>query len=86
MKKIILDKKSNIGSNRSFGIIFSIIFLLISLWPILYNESIRTWSLLVSIIFLVLGILNSKILTPVNYSWYKFGIFLGNFIACIINS
>ena len=79
-----MNRKSNIGSNRSFGIIFSIIFLIVSLWPILDKENIRIWSLLLSIIFLVLGILNSKILTPLNYSWYKFGIFLGKIISPIV--
>lgn len=79
-----MNRKSNIGSNRSFGIIFSIIFLIVSLWPILDKENIRIWSLLLSIIFLVLGILNSKILTPLNYSWYKFGIFLGKVVSPIV--
>ena len=79
-----MNRKSNIGSNRSFGIIFSIIFLLVSLWPILDNENIRVWSLLLSFIFLVLGILNSKILTPFNNFWYKFGIFLGKVVSPIV--
>ena len=84
MKEKILNKKKKIRSNRSFGIIFSIIFLLISLWPILNNENIRVWSLLLSLIFLVLGILNSKILTPLNNFWYKFGIFLGKIVSPIV--
>tara|TARA_B110000003_G_C16581068_1_gene508120 strand:+ start:999 stop:1385 length:387 start_codon:yes stop_codon:yes gene_type:complete len=79
-----LNRKSNIGSNRSFGIIFSIIFLIVSLWPILDKENIRIWSLLLSIVFLVLGTLNSKILTPLNNSWYKLGIFLGKVISPIV--
>ena len=79
-----MNRKSNIGSNRSFGIIFSIIFLIVSLWPILDKENIRIWSLLLSIVFLVLGTLNSKILTPLNNSWYKLGIFLGKVISPIV--
>tara|TARA_X000001036_G_C20117065_1_gene577731 strand:+ start:173 stop:559 length:387 start_codon:yes stop_codon:yes gene_type:complete len=79
-----LNRKNNIGNNRSFGIIFSIIFLLVSLWPILDNENVRVWSLLLSLIFLVLGILNSKILTPLNNFWYKFGIFLGKVVSPIV--
>ena len=73
-----------IGSNKSFGIVFFVVFLLISLYPLLNNESIRIWSLVVSIIFLVLGILNSKILSPLNKIWFKFGIFLGKIISPII--
>ena len=73
-----------IGSNKSFGIVFFVVFLLISLYPLLNNESIRLWSLIISIIFLILGILNSKILSPLNKIWFKFGILLGKIISPII--
>ena len=73
-----------IGSNKSFGIVFFIVFLLISLYPLLNNESIRIWSLVISIIFLILGLLNSRILTPLNLIWMKFGILLGKIISPII--
>ena len=73
-----------IGSNKSFGIVFFIVFLLISIYPLLNNESIRPWSLIISIVFLILGILNSKILSPLNKLWFKFGIFLGKVISPII--
>ena len=73
-----------ISSNRSFGIIFFIVFLLISIWPILDGQTIRVWSLAVSLIFLILGILNSKILGPLNLAWIKFGEILGSFIAPIV--
>tara|TARA_S200000501_G_C20790412_1_gene729245 strand:- start:188 stop:571 length:384 start_codon:yes stop_codon:yes gene_type:complete len=73
-----------ISSNKSFGIVFFVVFLIISLWPVLDNEEIRIWSLIISIIFLFLGILNSRLLTPLNKLWFKFGIFLGNIIAPIV--
>ena len=73
-----------IASNKSFGIVFFVVFLLISFYPLLNNESIRLWSLVFSFIFLVLGILNSNILTPLNKLWYKFGILLGKIISPII--
>ena len=73
-----------IGSNKSFGIVFFVVFLLISLYPLLNNESIRIWSLIISIIFLILGILDSKILSPLNKIWFKFGIFLGKIISPIV--
>ena len=72
------------SSNRSFGIVFFVVFLLISIWPILNGEELRIWSLIISIVFLVLGLLDSKILSPLNKLWFKFGIFLGNFIAPIV--
>ena len=73
-----------ISSNRSFGIVFFIVFLLISLYPLTYNEEIRVWSATISLIFLVLGLFNSKILTPLNKLWFKFGILLGRIVSPII--
>ena len=76
--------KPKIGSNRSFGIVFFVVFLIISLWPLLSGNEVRIWSLIVSIIFLILGSINSRILTPLNKLWFKFGIFLGNIISPIV--
>ena len=73
-----------ISSNRNFGIVFFIVFLLISVYPLINNDSIRIWSLVVSFIFLVLGIINSNLLLPLNKLWFKFGILLGKIISPII--
>ena len=72
------------SSNRSFGIVFFIVFLLIALYPLTYNEEIRIWSIIISLIFLILGLLNSKILAPLNKLWFKFGIFIGKIISPLI--
>ena len=77
-------KDIKIGSNRSFGIVFFVVFLLIGLWPILNGNELRIWSIIISLIFFILGIINSKILTPFNKVWFRFGIFLGNFISPIV--
>ncbi len=73
-----------ISSNRSFGVVFFVVFLLIALYPVINNEEIRVWSLIVSLIFLVLGLLNSKILNPLNQIWFKFGVLLGRIISPFI--
>ncbi len=73
-----------ISSNRSFGIVFFIVFLLIALYPLTYSGEIKIWSLLISFIFLILGLLNSKILTPLNKLWFKFGILLGKIVSPLI--
>ena len=73
-----------IGSNRSFGIVFFVFFLLIALYPLINEENIRYWSLFISFIFLILGFLNSTILTPLNKIWFKFGILLGKLISPVI--
>ncbi len=74
-------KDVKIGSNRSFGIIFFIVFLLISTYPLLKDENIRLWSLIISIIFLFLGLLNSNLLSPLNKIWFKFGLLLGKIVS-----
>ena len=81
-------KKNNIkiSSNRSFGIVFFLFFLIVSIFPLFKDEDIRVWSLIIAIIFLVFGLLNSKVLTPLNKIWFKFGILLGNFVSPIVMS
>ena len=73
-----------ISSNRSFGILFFLVFLFIALYPITNKENIKIWSLIISFIFIILGLLNSKILTPLNKLWFKFGLFLGKIVSPLI--
>ncbi len=68
-------------SNKNFGTVFFIVFLIVGLYPLINSENIRIWSLIISLIFLVFGSLNSKILTPLNKLWFKFGILLGKIIS-----
>ena len=77
-------KKIRISSNRSFGIVFFTVFFIVSIYPIFKGGDLRIWSLIISIIFLILGLLNSKILTPLNKIWFKFGVLLGNIISPIV--
>jgi len=78
------NSKIKISSNRSFGLVFFIVFLIVAFWPLKYEEDIRLWSLVLSIIFFILAILNSKLLTPLNKLWFKFGIFLGSIVSPIV--
>ena len=80
MKKVSVK----ISSNRSFGFVFFVVFLAISLWPLKSQGDLRLWALILSLIFLVLGVLNSKFLTPLNKLWYKFGILLGTILSPIV--
>ena len=80
MKKVSVK----ISSNRSFGFLFFIVFLAISLWPLKSQGDLRLWAFILSLIFLVLGVLNSKFLTPLNKLWFKFGILLGSIVSPIV--
>ena len=77
----MVKKKS---SNRSFGLLFFVVFFLIGIWPLFKENDYRLWSLIISIIFLILGLLNSKLLKPLNNLWIKFGEILGKIIAPIV--
>ena len=73
-----------IGSNRSFGIVFFLVFLIIGFYPFLKGNEPYFWSIIISVIFLILGLLNSIYLTPLNKLWFKFGILLGQIISPIV--
>ena len=73
-----------ISSNRSFGIVFFSIFLIISLYPLINGESLRVAALIISLVFLFLAILNSRALTSLNIIWFKFGIFLSKYFSPLI--
>tara|TARA_B100001564_G_scaffold348889_1_gene351351 strand:+ start:62 stop:451 length:390 start_codon:yes stop_codon:yes gene_type:complete len=73
-----------ISSNKSFGVVFFIVFLIVSIYPLINNGELRIWSLITAIIFLILGLINSKILTPLNKLWFKFGLLLGKVISPLV--
>ena len=73
-----------VGSNKSFGIVFFVFFLVVGLYPLINQDSLRIWSIVISIIFLILGLINSQILTPLNILWFKFGMLLGRFVSPIV--
>ena len=79
-----LNKTVRMSSNRSFGLLFFIVFFIISLWPLKSHGDLRLWAFALSLIFLWLGILNSKILNPLNKLWFKFGILLGTVVSPIV--
>ena len=76
--------KIKMSSNRNFGFVFFIVFLIISLWPLQHEGQIRIWSIVISLIFLILSLMNSKLLTPLNQLWSRFGLLLGNIVAPIV--
>lgn len=74
----------NKTTNKNFGIVFFVFFLILSIYPVLNNKIINFWFLSISFIFLILGLLNSNLLSPLNRTWFKFGIYLGKFVSPIV--
>ena len=81
---MLIKSNIKISSNRNFGLVFFFIFLVVSIWPLTHNESPRIWSAIISLAFLILVLTRSKLLTPLNRLWAKFGIILGAIIAPIV--
>ena len=81
---MLIKSNIKISSNRNFGLVFFFIFLVVSIWPLTHNESPRIWSAIISLAFLILVLTRSKLLTPLNRLWTKFGIILGSIIAPIV--
>tara|TARA_A100001011_G_scaffold302378_1_gene316076 strand:- start:3962 stop:4342 length:381 start_codon:yes stop_codon:yes gene_type:complete len=78
--------KPKTPSNRSFGIVFFIFFTIIGIYPIINGNEPKVSLLIIASIFLILGAINSKLLTPLNKLWMKFGLILGKFISPIVMS
>lgn len=81
---MLSKNKIKMSSNRNFGLVFFIVFMIVGLWPLINGDSIRIWSIIISMVFLILGLMNSKLLTPLNKLWYKFGMILGAIVAPIV--
>tara|TARA_Y100000590_G_scaffold395430_1_gene475415 strand:- start:151 stop:534 length:384 start_codon:yes stop_codon:yes gene_type:complete len=77
-------EKLKAGSNKSFGIVFFVFFLAVAIYPIFFDGNLRVWSLIISFIFLILGLINSNLLTPLNLLWFKFGMLLGKIVSPIV--
>ena len=79
-----MKKKKLLDPNKSFGILFFIIFFIYGIWPIFNSNEIRIWSLVIAVVFFILVLFNSKLLVPLNIIWLKFGELLGEIIAPIV--
>jgi hypothetical protein len=72
------------SSPKSFGVVFSIVFLMVGLYPLINSEGVRAWALIVSSVFLLLAFVVPNALSQLNKLWFKFGMLLGSIIAPIV--
>jgi len=88
LKKNIVKKMSEKNiitpSEKSFGVVFAIVFLIVALFPLTNSEDIRLWAIIISAIFLLLAFIAPQVLSLPNKLWFKFGILLGSIIAPVI--
>lgn len=69
------------SSDYSFGLVFSIFFLIVGLLPLLYGHNLRMWSLMVAAVFLIATLAAPSVLSPFNRLWTRFGFLL----HCIVS-
>ena len=72
------------GSEKNFGIVFAVVFLLISLYPLVDNKDVHLWSLVISLIFFLLAYVDPKVLSVPNKLWFKLGMALGAVVAPVV--
>jgi len=64
------------GSERSFGIVFAIVFAIVGAVPLWSGAPVRIWALVVAALFLVAAFAAPKLLRPLNLLWFRFGLLL----------
>lgn len=77
------EEEVEIGSDRSFGLVFCAVFVIIGLWPLMKHGHVRLWALAVAAVFLVIALAAPKVLAPLNRIWMKFGLLLAAVISPI---
>ena len=85
MSDVASHTEIEIGSNKSFGLVFAAVFAIIAFWPLVFHgNSPRIWALIIAAVFLALTFLAPQILTPLNRLWFKFGLLLSKIITPIV--
>jgi hypothetical protein len=67
------DDELVVGSDRSFGIVFAVVFCVIGLWPLLFGRPLRDWAMYVAAAFVVTAMVRPAVLAPLNRAWMRFG-------------
>jgi hypothetical protein len=75
-----IKKKDNI----TFGLLFFVFFLIFGFYPLNSGGFIRIWSVVLSLVFLIITIIRPNLFTFLNKLWIQFGILLGKIISPIV--
>lgn len=81
---VVWHKKTVMGSNRSFGLIFAVFFCLVALLPAVHGAPVRWWALGVAILFTAVAFLAPRALSPLNWVWFKLGLLLHHVVNPVI--
>jgi hypothetical protein len=81
---VISHRRTEIGSNRAFGIVFAVVFAIITLWPLLSGRAPRLWAAVIAGIFLAAALFAPKILSPLNRAWFRLGLALHRVVNPVV--
>ncbi|MFD3191584.1 SxtJ family membrane protein [Sedimentitalea sp. HM32M-2] len=84
MSDVNAHTEVEMGSNRSFGLVFAAVFALIAFWPVLGGGPVRIWALIIAAVFLALSFLAPDVLRPLNRLWFQFGMLLSKIVSPIV--
>ena len=73
-----------VGSERTFGFVFAVVFALIALWPLIWARDIRYWALAIAAVFLALALVRAALLRPLNRAWFQFGKLLHHVVNPVV--
>jgi hypothetical protein len=78
------DEPVHGGSDRSFGLVFTAVFLLVGLAPLLHGRGPRYWALSIGVAFLAVALVRPALLGPLNRLWTRFGLLLHGIVNPIV--
>ena len=77
MSDVSSHTEIEMGSEKSFGIVFGVVFIIIALWPTMFHGGApRLWALAVAAVFFVLAFVAPQVMKPLNTLWFKLGILI----------
>lgn len=71
------------SSDRSFGLVFAVVFLVIACWPLIHKETPHWWAIVASAVFGAIALLKPALLAGLNRLWLKLGLLLGKLVSPI---
>jgi len=77
------DQQVEGSSDRSFGLVFAGVFLVVACWPLFYRDLPRWWALGIAVVFAIIAIWKPALLAVLNRLWTKLGVLLGKVVSPI---
>lgn len=83
-ERVYAERAVKGSSDRTLGLVFAVIFLIVGLAPLAGGAGVRIWALILAAVFVVLAIAWPASLGPLNRIWTKFGLLLHKFMSPLV--